>query len=64
MFLALILWGSFKKKKKKRNAEGALLEVLCSHADVAERTSPPPAPADAAAEPCRHGGHPWAWTRR
>ena len=64
MFLALILWGSFKKKKKKKKAEEKLLEVLSNNTDEAERNPPPPAPTNAPAEPCRHGGHPWAWTRR
>lgn len=63
MLLALILWGAFFKKKKK-NSEGELLEILCSHSDVAKRTLPAPPPEDSAAEPCRHGREPWACTRR
>lgn len=43
MLLALILWGAFFKKKKK-NSEGELLEILCSHSDVAKRTLPAPPP--------------------
>lgn len=67
MFLVLnprilcMCWGGGFKKK---NAEVELLEILCSHSDVDERTLPSPAPADTAAEPCRHGGEPQAWTRR